>query len=170
MKTLVSLDVYVIGGVMLRKITSILFLILWMIVIFIFSSFGSVESNNTSGIVISSAISIKDKVTNKETEKETKKKIIKELNYFVRKSAHVFEYFVLGILTLNVFDTFNIKRKVLFSIILCILYASSDEFHQIFTGRTASIADVLLDSIASIVGIFLLNYIFSQRRKRKMIN
>ena len=155
---------------MLRKTTSIILLLLWMTVIFMFSSSGSVKSNNTSGQVISSAISVKDKVTSKETKPEAKKKIVKKLNYSVRKSAHVFEYFVLGVLALNVFDAFNVKRKVLFAIILCILYASSDEFHQIFTGRTASVTDILLDSAASIVGIYLLNFIFSRRKKGRATN
>lgn len=155
---------------MLRKTTSIVLLLLWMTVIFMFSSSGSVKSNDTSGKVISSAISVKDKVTNNETKPETKKKIVKKLNYSVRKSAHVFEYFVLGVLALNVFDAFNVKRKVLFAIILCVLYASSDEFHQLFTGRTASITDVLLDSVASIVGIYLLNFIFSRRKKGRATN
>ncbi len=155
---------------MLRKTTSIILLLLWMTVIFMFSSSGSVKSNNTSGKVISSAISVKDKVTNNETKPETKKKIVKKLNYSVRKSAHVFEYFVLGVLALNVFDAFNVKRKVLFAIMLCILYASSDEFHQLFTGRTASVTDVLLDSAASIVGIYLLNLIFSRRKKGRATN
>lgn len=155
---------------MLRKTTSIILLLLWMTVIFMFSSSGSVKSNNTSGKVISSAISVKDKVTNNETKPETKKKIVKKLNYSVRKSAHVFEYFVLGVLALNVFDAFNVKRKVLFAIILCILYASSDEFHQLFTGRTASVTDILLDSAASIVGIYLLNFIFSRRKKVRATN
>ena len=155
---------------MLRKTTSIILLLLWMTVIFMFSSSGSVKSNNTSGKVISSAISVKDKVTNNETKPETKKKIVKKLNYSVRKSAHVFEYFVLGVLALNVFDAFNVKRKVLCAIMLCILYASSDEFHQLFTGRTASVTDVLLDSAASIVGIYLLNLIFSRRKKGRATN
>lgn len=155
---------------MLRKTTSIILLLLWMTVIFMFSSSGSVKSNNTSGKVISSAISVKDKVTSKETKPETKKKIVKKLNCSVRKSAHVFEYFVLGVLALNIFDAFNIKRKVLFAIILCVLYAASDEFHQLFTGRTASVTDVLLDSAASIVGIYLLNLIFSRRKKGRATN
>lgn len=155
---------------MLRKTTSIILLLLWMTVIFMFSSSSSVKSNNTSGKVISSAISVKDKVTSKETKPETKKKIVKKLNYSVRKSAHVFEYFVLGVLALNIFDAFNIKRKVLFAIILCVLYAASDEFHQLFTGRTASVTDVLLDSAASIVGIYLLNLIFSRRKKGRATN
>ena len=155
---------------MLRKTISIILLLLWMTVIFMFSSSGSVKSNNTSGQVISSAISVKDKVTSKETKPEAKKKIVKKLNYSVRKSAHVFEYFILGVLALNVFDAFNVKRKILFAIILCVLYASSDEFHQLFTGRTASIIDVLLDSVASIVGIYLLNFIFSRRKKGRATN
>ena len=155
---------------MLRKTISIILLLLWMTVIFMFSSSGSVKSNDTSGKVISSAISVKDKVTNNETKPETKKKIVRKLNYSVRKSAHVFEYFVLGVLALNVFDAFNVKRKVLFAIILCVLYAASDEFHQLFTGRTASVTDVLLDSAASIVGIYLLNLIFYRRKKGRATN
>ena len=142
---------------MLRKTTSIVLLLLWMTVIFMFSSSGSVKSNNTSGQVISSAISVKDKVTSKETKPEAKKKIVKKLNYSVRKSAHVFEYFVLGVLALNVFDAFNVKRKVLFAIILCVLYAASDEFHQLFVpGRSGRVTDVLIDGCGAVIGTLII--------------
>ena len=56
---------------------------------------------------------------------------------------------------------YNVSNPVLIGIIGCLLYASSDEFHQIFvSGRTASVKDVLIDTCGSIVGILSYYFIF----------
>ena len=40
-----------------------------------------------------------------------------------------------------------------FAILLALLYATSDEIHQIFTpGRTPAVTDVLLDTVGASVG------------------
>lgn len=58
----------------------------------------------------------------------------------------------------------NTKKPYLLSILLCIIYATSDEIHQIFTpDRACQIKDILIDSIGSITGI----YLFKLLKKRK---
>ena len=50
----------------------------------------------------------------------------------------------------------NINNLYLISIILCIIYATSDEIHQLFVpGRACQLRDILIDSIGSITGVYL---------------
>ena len=73
----------------------------------------------------------------------------------IRKLAHMCEYAVLGIL---VYLSFKDSNRSWFYIawIICILYASSDEFHQLFVkGRSGEIRDVLIDSIGAFLGIVI---------------
>ena len=55
-------------------------------------------------------------------------------------------------------NTYNIsyKKKIGISFLIGLLYAISDEFHQLFSsGRTAKIMDVGIDSAGVIFGIFI---------------
>jgi len=73
--------------------------------------------------------------------------------FLLKKSAHFIEYFILFILTYRAFLNSGVKkeRTTYFSLIFCILYAISDEFHQSFTpGREPKIRDVLIDGGGSI--------------------
>jgi len=68
----------------------------------------------------------------------------------IRKSGHFTEYFILGFLLFRAFRSGSMKsdvpRWVFFSVILVIMYAASDEFHQSFVStRTASLVDVGID-------------------------
>lgn len=74
---------------------------------------------------------------------------------FVRKAAHFFLYFVLGILAYN---SLGRLKSVKFWAVLafCAFYAASDELHQTFvSGRAGMIKDVALDSCGSLVGMLL---------------
>jgi VanZ family protein len=45
-------------------------------------------------------------------------------------------------------------RSILLALLLCILYAISDEVHQIFIpGRSGEIRDVIMDIVGSSVGV-----------------
>jgi VanZ family protein len=72
------------------------------------------------------------------------------LHDFLRKCAHVVEYFVFGALLFRAFRTPALGwqwRWALLAILAAALYASSDEIHQIFVpSRGASIWDALLDT------------------------
>jgi VanZ family protein len=48
------------------------------------------------------------------------------------------------------------KKKISWMILICVLYAISDEIHQSFVpGRGPSIIDVFIDSTGAITGIIL---------------
>lgn len=90
------------------------------------------------------------------------------LIFIVRKSAHIFEYFVLYLLTYNCFKNYNVKNIIIISIIFCILCSSLDEVHQLFiSGRTGKLTDVLVDSIGIILGYILIEVHYGKKKKVK---
>ena len=127
---------------------------IWMIIIFIMSSFDSVESSNQSNFIVDIIANI-FKIEN-----------IELLSFIIRKLAHFTEYLILGLLVANMFTKNNINNLYLISIILCIIYATSDEIHQIFVpGRACQLRDILIDSIGSIIGIYLYKLINEKNSK-----
>jgi len=83
---------------------------------------------------------------------------INTLNHIVRKNAHFLSYLVLGILVLNALRRGGVQgyKSIAITAVVCILYAVSDEIHQLFVpGREGQIKDVLIDSSGSAAGIVL---------------
>jgi VanZ family protein len=61
----------------------------------------------------------------------------------------------LSVLAWRVFE--GGKRPYLWAILLTILYAVSDEYHQTFVpGRNGQLADVLIDSLGGLIALFSL--------------
>lgn len=117
---------------------------IWMFLIFLMSSFDATESTNQSNFIVNIITNI-FKIEN-----------IELLSFIIRKLAHFTEYLILGLLVANMFTKNNINNLYLISIILCIIYATSDEIHQLFVpGRACQLRDVLIDSIGSITGVYL---------------
>ncbi len=139
-------------------IISWMLLVIWMIFIFIMSSFnGNISSNqsNTIATILYSIFNI-----------ESNSNVI----FIVRKCAHVSEYFVLGILTFNLASKYGVKLTYLFSFLFCILYASSDEFHQLFVpGRSGQVTDVLIDMIGTIFSLLII-YLFNKFGRKSISN
>ena len=128
-------------------------MLLWMFLIFLMSSFDATESANQSNFIVNIITNI-FKIEN-----------IEVLSFIIRKLAHFTEYLILGFLTINMLNKNDISKKYLISILICLIYATSDEIHQIFApGRACQIKDILIDSIGSITGIYLYKLI-SKRKK-----
>lgn len=139
-------------------IISWLLLVIWMIFIFIMSSFNGNISSNQSG-------SIADLIYNLFNISDTEK-----VSLIVRKCAHVSEFFILGILVINLISKYNVKYSYLISFIVCVLYASSDEFHQLFVpGRSGQVTDIFIDMIGTIFSLLVM-YLFNKFRKKSVFN
>lgn len=74
----------------------------------------------------------------------------------LRKTGHVTECFLLGIIFFRAFRGYTIQqwrlRWTIYAIIGVVFYAASDEFHQAFvSSRTASLIDVGIDSAGGIL-------------------
>lgn len=144
-----------------KKVIYIFFTVLCMLVIFTFSSKNSTVSNQTSKQLINKVITSCEKISHKNIDKE---ELINKLNYPIRKLAHYSIYLILGIFVYNIFLISKIKNKEIISIIVCFIYASLDEFHQLFViGRTAQVKDILIDTLGSITAVIILKYIKNKR-------
>jgi len=125
----------------MNRILSISLLILWMIFIFLMSSFNASDSTNQSSsivLVLSDVLNIHN---------------VDLLSVIVRKIAHFTEYFILGILTSNAFKDFRVKKIFIYCLIFCVFYACTDEIHQLFVpGRSGNFIDILIDSFGSLSG------------------
>ena len=149
----------------MKKIISFIVLILWMIVIFSFSSADANKSTSTSDKVITTMIEIKDKITNNETPNNEKEIIVKNSSFYIRKIAHITEYLILGFLTFNLLKQYSVTN-IYYAIGLSILYSCTDEFHQLFiNGRSGSIRDVLIDTIGILIGTYLYKLLFIKNKE-----
>ena len=132
----------------LVRYISLLLLVLWMCVIFGFSSQNAENSAETSHGVIVKIVEYVYPDYDKLTQTE-KKEVIDKFVFPVRKLAHFSEFFLLGILSSVFFATFTdikLKLRVILALLLGLLYAVSDEIHQLFIeGRACRFTDVFID-------------------------
>ncbi len=139
----------------MKNKSSTILMLLWMFLIFLMSSFDATESTNQSNFIVNIITNI-FKIEN-----------IELLSFIIRKLAHFTEYLILGLLVANMFTKNNINNLYLISIILCIIYATSDEIHQLFVpGRACQLRDILIDSIGSITGVYLYKLINTKILKK----
>jgi VanZ family protein len=75
------------------------------------------------------------------------------LHHYIRKGAHVFEYFLFSMLLLHAIRRGRPGWRLSWSLAvmgLTVLWAGSDEIHQIFVhGRGPSLRDVLIDGVGA---------------------
>lgn len=127
----------------------------WMAVIFLFSNQKSTNSTQISNSFIDSTIIKIYQVFDSDVSEE-KVQLIREYFFLpVRKLAHFAVYFILGILVLFTLKEYGIKKDLIYySILICFLYAVSDEIHQLFiVGRSGEVKDVILDTFGSVLAI-----------------
>lgn len=135
----------------------LILIIIWMIIIFMFSNQSATQSSKLSDSLIDNTIVKVYEIFNGKVNKEQRAKIIDKYSYFIRKLAHFTLYFILGILCFTFFKDFT-KHYVIYSIMVCFLYAVSDEIHQMFSiERGPGVIDVLIDTLGSLASIIILN-------------
>ena len=100
--------------------------------------------------------------------------LIASTHRLVRKLAHFAEFGLLGFLSTWLTVHVNRRKKWLktwlewlIPMVFCLLYAISDEVHQIFSNRGASAKDVLIDFAGAVTGILLLRAILGIVRAAK---
>lgn len=143
-----------------KNIISLLPALMMMIIIFIFSSKTAVESNGSSTFIASFVLQAKEQLfgVGEPGEREI---LLELINFIVRKAAHMTEYALLAILLSIHFYTINVSKLkyFLYNIGICVLYAMSDEFHQLFVeGRSGQLSDVFIDTIGIIIGTLIFYY------------
>ena len=134
----------------------IILAIIWMGVIFMFSAQVSDESKSSSNKVTSAVVNTIISIKKENISEEKRQKIIEDKTFIVRKTAHFTEYFILGLILILYLQTKEklTTKYIILAIIFCVLYATSDEIHQLFVdGRSCKIMDILIDTCGSSLAI-----------------
>ena len=163
----------------MKKIAlSLSLVIIWMIMIFILSGMNSIESNSKTKSIVS-------KIIGEVVEKQEDVSVIKEIdnenldnaNYIFRKIAHATVYLVLSFFVCNFFYQIKMRKfnnNYLISIIICLLYAILDEYHQTFIiGRNGNYLDILIDLVGAIIGsivFYMVVKVIKNSKKTHLLN
>ena len=138
--------------------------ILWMLLIFSLSSQVAEQSSKLSTGVTEIIMTFLQKIvpiTNLDME---------SLSHIVRKNAHFIAYLVLGILVMNALRKSGKSGlpAFIFAMGICVLYAISDEVHQLYVpGRSGQALDVIIDSSGALAGTAF--YLLIGRKLSKVI-
>lgn len=126
--------------------------------IFIFSSQDGKKSKTVSQEFMRKIVNIYPK-TSKLSDKE-KEEIIEKLQPVIRKTAHFTIYMLAGLLLMGFLSTYELKwnKKLIFTLILGLIYAGLDEVHQGYTGggRTPRVFDVFIDCLGVLTGSIII--------------
>lgn len=130
-----------------KKIISAAVLLLWMGVIFWFSSQNGEESGAMSEGIISWFLSL--------FHIPPEMPLAAILHYLLRKAAHFTEYLILSLFVMNLCGQFSWKKpgRILAAVLFAAIYATTDEWHQSFVvGRVMSFTDVCIDTFGALIG------------------
>ena len=135
------------------KVLKILLIVIWMIIIFIFSAQQGNDSGDTSRKFTAAIIRI---ITGKKIEPNDP--FIEAIQLLIRKFAHFTIYSIGGFLIMNyTYTTEKTKKeKILYSITTGGCFAITDEIPQFFVpGRSARILDIGIDTAGVITGVIV---------------
>ncbi len=91
-----------------------------------------------------------------------------EQDFLLRKIAHMVEFTILTFLLYRAIknETHKTNQAIIYSLIIALFYAFTDEFHQLFVqGRHGSLKDVGIDSI----GIFIFAVACYYKSRKKVV-
>lgn len=131
-----------------KKILKYILVLVWMIIIFKFSSDPAEISDGKSGFIIEVINSLGINISSA---------LGKFTNFIIRKIGHIGEYFILTLLLISALkEDLKIEKTYWLSILVTFLYACSDEIHQRFVpGRAGRFSDVVIDLFGGILAVFI---------------
>lgn len=146
-----------------KCIVAILALLLAFTVVFIFSNSlqSGEESRETSGKFASLLRGLIEKIFGENA----------NVNYIVRKGAHLAEFTMLGffaMLLIGQITKYTGKKLLFCGLFGTLAVAVADEYIQSFTGRTSLVSDVLIDFTGALIGMtvaFLLYFIMRKVKR-----
>ena len=138
--------------------------VLWMAFIFLMSAAPGDVSGEQSGLIVRMLLAVHGFFFG---DTQPPAQTIELLETLVRKAAHMSEYAVLALLFRYALLENGARRPALYALLLCALYAATDEYHQSFVpDRGPSPVDVLIDTAGASIGL-LLARLFSRIRNHR---
>nr|WP_297763671.1 VanZ family protein [uncultured Butyrivibrio sp.] len=132
--------------------------IIMMILIFSFSEQDGATSSQLSYQVGVKAFTVANEVFDKGWSSERISQLSEKSQFYIRKTAHFTEYFLLAVSVAFPLYVFGVRGLwlVFFAGGFCVAFAGLDEFHQSFTiGRSPQKRDVMIDSCGVLLGVIL---------------
>ncbi len=132
--------------------------IIMMCLIFSFSGQDADTSSELSFQVGVKVFSVANETFDKGWSKQRIEQLSEKSQYYIRKTAHFTEYFVLAITVAFPLYVYGIRGVWLVILAggFCIAFAGLDEYHQSFVaGRSPQKRDVLIDSCGVILGVII---------------
>lgn len=144
----------------------IILLLATFVRIFCFSNQNGTKSSGVSRKVTEIVTSNIKKVQN--MSKNERELFLEHTEKIIRKLAHFSIYTVVGLLMMSLMNTYKLKqsKRIWISLIVGVLYASSDEIHQYFVpGRSARVFGVMIASAGVCLGICIVVFVLWIARK-----
>ncbi|MFT5874041.1 MAG: VanZ family protein [Clostridium sp.] len=135
-----------------KTIVKIIICVIWVSVIF----YNGTRQGEVSQRSSKEVIKIATMVMNIPTDIDGPSIKFSDVNYFVRKNAHFFQYFILSILICAAIKEFNLNKwsEIFLLLFILLLFPVIDEFIQKYIpGRTSNIFDVIIDFGGGILGL-----------------
>lgn len=163
-------------------LASLLAVLGMMALIYWFSAQTADTSSGLSGGICTKLVRFADRILGLGVDREGIRQLAEMIETPLRKCSHFLEYLLLGMavethfsIAENIFfasgeqgeedktggaDSGRIRRIIFFAVLFSMLYACTDEFHQIFVpGRACRAADVLIDTAGALTGALIANRI-----------
>lgn len=126
--------------------------LVWMGIIFYLSNQPATQSSQLSTGITERFVLIVEKIIPAINNLD-----FENMETYIRKNAHFIAYFILGMLVLSALKQSNIQKSAVIAISICIFYAISDEFHQLFVlGRSGQFSDLLIDAAGALLGVVMI--------------
>ena len=92
-----------------------------------------------------------------------------DINFYVRKNAHFFEYLVLSIFMCSAARHFTLSKstEIFLLLFLLLFFPVADEFIQKYIpGRTSNVLDIIIDFSGAMLGMILFNIGYKMHKKK----
>jgi len=149
-----------------KRVINWIIIVLYLALIFLLSNQDGRQSNRISNEITES---VKEYVGLLPAAQKAGKLHKIDYNMILRKFTHFTEYFILYMLILRalLLSKVRINRGLALALIACLLYASSDEFHQSFVqARTPRVFDVFIDTLGAALALALCIIYFRRKVRR----
>lgn len=154
----------------IKLIVSWLIVVLYLTLIFAFSSQSGTQSNGISKGIVQAVVKYTVQTNTMHKSSALNRA---NLNRILRKSAHFAEYFILSMLLFGALSKLDKKTGmvILITFTFCLLYAASDEIHQIFVPeRSPKVTDVIIDTCGTATALVLMYWLNISRKKTKRLS
>jgi len=146
--------------------------LVWMVVIFMFSAQQGEASSDISGSVTHVLVTLVNRIFTIGWDEIKVLEIAGMIEYPIRKLAHMTEFGILSLLVFGATDAYQKVRDTKWCYVIAFgvtfLYAGTDEIHQLFVpNRYGCFTDVLIDALGAVIALLMLAGILALLKKFK---